>query len=234
MSGASTSPSPPWRPSAWLIVGVATLVGLLLTAALYPQAFADGFELLRQGIMRWLEGVHPAAFLLAFAILPVFGFPLTFFYLTVGGVTGSLWYALPTAWLAVLTNMALTYLGARTFLRAPLQRWVARRGKHVPQISQADEWKAIVLMRASPTPWLLQSILLTLAGTRFIPYLAWSLPIQGTIGATLIIAGESVLAGDLGWALGGFFGFLVISLGASAVWKRHRRGTESSQVPSAH
>jgi hypothetical protein len=98
--------------------------------------------------------------------------------------------------------MALSYWVAR-FLARPV-RWVLRRrGYPLPHLSDAAQWRAVLLLRASPLPWLMQSWLLALGGARFLPYMAFGLPVQALVSAGLVLLGESLFQGGFGWLAAG-------------------------------
>jgi hypothetical protein len=167
------------------------------------------------------------AFLLAFTVLPALGFPILAFYATVGAFADGIGQALLISWICMAGNMALSYLIADRF-SAPLSRLAKRGGYRIPRIDPADGWKVVIVMRASPLPWLLQSWLLTLGGVRFVPYMVLGVPVQAMVGLGYIILGESVLAGNAKWALIGLFlamaGYLVLSI-------LRRRGSAAKQLP---
>jgi hypothetical protein len=165
-------------------------------------------------------------FVLAFVLLPALGFPISLFYLTVSAVFTDPGLALMVALGCMSANMALSYLVARTLSR-PVDRLLHRRGYPVPQLTHGAEWRAIVLLRASPLPWLMQSWLLALGGARFLPYMVFGLPVQALVGAGLVLVGGSLFQGNVLWLLVGVSAIL-LGQAALAGLRRHLRGRGSA------
>lgn len=214
-----------WRLAliALIFLGAALLgksTGLLTAAGDWPQAILAG----REQVPLW-------AFMLAFVVLPALGFPILAFYATVSVFTDGLDQALLIAWTCMAANMALSYVVARTFAQ-PLRRLAERRGYRIPSIERADDWKVVIMMRASPLPWLMQSCLLTLGGARFMPYMVFGLPVQAMVGLGVIVLGESVLSGNAKWALAGVFLIMVAYVTLSII-RRRARTSSRSDFPAA-
>jgi len=118
-------------------------------------------------------------------LLPALGFPISLFYVASGAVFAPPALALAVAWVCMALNMALSY-GIAHWLARPVQALIRRRGLPLPQLGGATEWRVIVLLRASPLPYLMQSWLLAIGGARFGPYMVYGLPVQALIGAGLV------------------------------------------------
>lgn len=174
----------------------------------------------------WLRRIPVWGFVLAFVLLPALGFPISLFYLTVSAVFTDPGLALMVALGCMSANMALSYLVARTLSR-PVDRLLHRRGYPVPQLTQGAEWRAIVLLRASPLPWLMQSWLLALGGARFLPYMAFGMPVQALVGTGLVLVGESLFQGNALWLLAGFSAIL-LGQAVLAGLRRRLRGRSSA------
>ena len=177
-----------------------------------------------------LNAVPAPVYFLALAILPAAGFPMTLFYLsalpvlgTGGTVTGVL-----LVWTALALNMILTrYLAHGIFL--PAIEWALRhRNLEVPKLRRQTEWKVVLATRISPLPFALQNYLLALGHARWRTYLGLSLPIQGAIGLAVMLLGESILTGGLGYVLLALCLFLIIHLFLQTLRKRLTRETPSS------
>ncbi|CRI65714.1 putative SNARE associated Golgi protein [Thiocapsa sp. KS1] len=151
-----------------------------------------------------LEHIPPWVYLISFVVLPAFGVPIFAYYLTIGVVIDGLGLTLLAAWTCMAANMALSYLLARG-LHYPLKGLATRRGYRIPRLRPADEWKIIVMVRASPLPWMMQNYLLALGGARFRPYMLFGVPVQALIGLGVILLGDAILSGDIRWALVGLF-----------------------------
>jgi len=172
----------------------------------------------------WLRGIPVWAFVLAFVLLPALGFPISLFYLTAGAVFPAPALALAVAWACMAVNMALSY-GIALGLAQPVHRLLRRRGYPLPRIADRAQWRAIVLVRASPLPWLMQSWLLALGGARFLPYMTFGLPVQALVAAGLVLMGDSLLRGSLGWLAAGIATVLLVQLLLAGVRRRLRGET---------
>lgn len=124
------------------------------------------------------------------------------------------------AWIAVSLNMILTNLLARSVLH-PAIEWVIRhRHLSIPKIQPANEWKVVLATRLSPVPFALQNYLLALGHARWRNYLGLSMLVQGAIGLGMMLVGESILSGGLGYILLALFAFLLLNLLADYLRKR--------------
>lgn len=206
------------------------LLAWLLGALLPALASADsggGFPGLSIAeVPDWLRSIPPWAFVLGFVLLPALGFPITLFYLTVSAVFPEPLPALAVALGCMTANMALSYVSARA-LSKPIDRFLHRRGYPLPQLTAGAEWRAILLMRASPLPWLMQSWLLTLGGARFVPYMAVGTPVQALVGAGLVLVGESLFQGNAIWLLVGVTAILVGQAALGGLRRRLRGGSSA-------
>ena len=159
----------------------------------------------------WLSSTPPTLYFAAFTLLPALGFPLTLFYLTVGGMTGSLSYSLLIAAGAIASNIALSHYLASAVFRQTIERALQLRGIAIPQ-ARSHPWKVVFAIRASPLPWLLQNNLIPLTGIPFHCNLIVSLPIQWCIGTCIIVVGDSLLEGRFAWALSALALLFILSL----------------------
>jgi hypothetical protein len=203
----------------WLLL---PLLALGWTTAALAAAEPAGLTLSQLDV--WLASIPAWAFVLAFVVLPALGFPMSLFYLTIGGVFAPSALALSVAWGCMALNMALSYAVARA-LAGPVERLLRRRGYPLPHLEAGSQWRAIVLLRASPLPWLMQSWLLTLGGARFLPYMVFGLPVQALVGAGLVLVGESLFQGSLGWLAGGVVVVLLAQLLLGTLRRRLREDT---------
>lgn len=203
------------------------LAGLALGAAAWWQWRPDLADLqaVRQVVLEGLNRIPSPLYFLAFVILPACGVPLTFFYLTALPVFGNLspLTGLVLAWLALALNMVGTHLIARSVFHPVIERLIRHRNLRIPKISPQNEWQIVLAMRVSPMPFALQNYLLALGHSRWRFYLGLSLPIQASIGTAVMLVGESILSGGLGYALLAVFGFLLINLAFQGLRKKLTR-----------
>lgn len=201
-------------------------LGMLAVAAVVVifkyRAELPPLDQLRSQAESFLNTVPPLLYFLAFAILPAIGVPLTIFYLTAIPVLGGVHPVIGIlgAWTAVALNMTLTNLLARSVLHPAIEWVIQHRHLSIPKIQPANEWKVVLATRLSPIPFALQNYLLALGHARWRNFLGLSMLVQGAIGLAMMLVGESILSGGLGYILLALFGFLLLNLLADYLRKR--------------
>ena len=121
---------------------------------------------------------NPACLFLAVAVLPLVGIPASPLLIAVGIRLGTA-TGMVFVGAAYLINFCAGYWMARSWFRAPLGRWLERRGQSIPKVGAADETQFIVLVRITPGPPLfMQTYVLGFAQVGFVRYLVLSMLIQ--------------------------------------------------------
>jgi uncharacterized membrane protein YdjX (TVP38/TMEM64 family) len=172
------------KRAIWSIVAVVALgaaaIGLIL---LYT-------DLSWANVTDWIARLNPVAVVPLMALLPIAGFPIAIVYLVAGARFGPVGGGIVVAF-ATVVHLLGTYLIARSFLRAPLQRFIERRHLHFPSIPE-DEQPAICLIAAlvPGLPYVLRNYLLALAGVRFRYYFWVCLPIYVARSYVTILLGN--------------------------------------------
>jgi uncharacterized membrane protein YdjX (TVP38/TMEM64 family) len=217
------------RQLLWAALVGAVLVALAGAGGIY--LFRDAiFPLppvgeVRDAIYGFLNSIPAPAYFAAFVILPAFGVPMTLFYLTALPILGheSKVVGVGLAWLAIALNMAFTHLLTHGVFHPLIERILRHRNLKIPRIRHKNEWKIVLATRTSPIPWALQNYLLALGHSRWRFYLWFSLPIQGGVGLAMMLLGESVLKGGLGYVLIAVFLIIVVNLLLQTFRKRLTR-----------
>jgi uncharacterized membrane protein YdjX (TVP38/TMEM64 family) len=171
-------------------------------------AIDDGINVLRSA--------GPVVFFVAMALLPVVGFPISFFYLAAAsafavqlGMAGVI--AAAAASLAV--NLALSYWLARYGLRPWLEQMISRTKYKIPVVAAADQAQITLLVRITPGPPLfVQNYLLGLAEVRFFTYMWISWVINILYAAGFIVFGDAILQGKGKAAFIGFSALLALGM----------------------
>lgn len=181
---------------------------------------------IRAQLIAILESVPAPLYFIAFVILPAFGVPLSLFYLTALTVLGSqnMFVGLALGLLAVALNISFTNIIARSFLHPFIERIIRHRNLSIPKINPDNEWKLVTALRVSPVPFAIQNYLLALGHSRWRFYLGLSIIIQGCIGITIMLVGESILKGGIGYILLAIFAFLALNLIVDHFRKRLGKG----------
>jgi uncharacterized membrane protein YdjX (TVP38/TMEM64 family) len=169
---------------------LASLVGLVIIGLLIVGVVFLYTDLTWSGVTGWINGVNPVAALPVMALLPVVGFPIAVVYLFAGARFGPIGGGLVVTFVTAV-HLIATYAIARSFLRAPLQRFIERKHLPLPHIPE-DEQAAICLIAAlvPGLPYVLRNYLLALAGVRFRYYFWVCLPIYVARSYVTILLGD--------------------------------------------
>lgn len=139
-----------------------------------------------------VEHANPAYLFLAVAVLPLLGVPASPLLIAVGIKLGTATGMVFVAG-AYLINFTAGYWMARSWFRAPLGRWLERRGQSIPKVAAADETQFILLLRITPGPPLfMQTYALGFAQVNFTRYLILSLLIQMFYVFAFLSLGQSL------------------------------------------
>jgi uncharacterized membrane protein YdjX (TVP38/TMEM64 family) len=219
------------KQTFWALgIGIAVFAAVVM--ALY--AFTE-FDLSR--LRLWIDDLNPFAVIPLMAVLPVLGFPVSVVYLVAGARFGPWWGGVVVT-VATATHLALTYLISNSFLRAPLQRFIAKRHFHLPQIP-VDEQPAIALVAALAPglPYVVRNYLLALAGVRLRVLLWVCLPVY--VARSYV----TILLGDLGSDLTRRRLLILVGVDslkfvicAGVIWwlRRHHRKYHGHEDDAAH
>ncbi|QYM78437.1 VTT domain-containing protein [Horticoccus luteus] len=217
---ASRSPSsrPPRRaPRVWAIVFGALALGTI--AALLWRTQLDWHE-----VVAWVEALNAPLLLVLFCLLPLTGFSITVFYLVIGARFGPL---VGGAFVAGATAVHLlgSHLIARSFLRGPLERFLARRHRHLPHIPEGEN-AGIALMGAlvPGPPYFVRNYLLALSGVPLRIYFWICLPVYVARSYVALCVGDLADSPDAR-TLAILAGVYVVKLSVCAyvLWRLRRR-----------
>jgi len=138
----------------------------------------------------WIDRVNPIAALPLMALLPIAGFPIAVVYLFAGARFGPVWGGVVVAGVTVI-HLLGTHLIARSFLRAPLQRWIERKQKHLPQIPEDEQAAVCVIAALVPgLPYFVRNYLLALGGVKLKYFFTVVLPIYVARSYVTILLGD--------------------------------------------
>ncbi len=209
------------RGRLWLMLGG----GLLAAVAIASIVLFTEFDW--SAVTRAIGRLNPFAVLPLMALLPVFGFPIVVVYLVAGARFGPIGGGVVvTAVTAV--HLVVTHAIARSVLRGPAARLLARRHRHLPEVP-ADEHAAVALIAAlvPGLPYVARNYLLALSGVRLRIYFWICLPIYVARSYVTILLGD--MSGDpSAQRLAILFGVdaLKVALCAYVIWRlreHHRR-----------
>ena len=191
------------RKTKWRLVGIAGLIALAIVAILAEDV---DWASLRQS----LQAMDPGPLLALACLLPLFGFSIGVIYLVVGAVFGG-WLGLAVAGGATAVHLLGSHWIARSFLRAPVQRFFQRRQHRLPDLPEGEEWAVALMTALVPgLPYFVRNYLLALSGIPLRTYFWICWPVY-VIRSSLVI-----FLGDLS---GGFSAQRVAVLGTVLVIK---------------
>lgn len=172
------------RRAVWSAIG---LVALTIAAVALIILYTD---LSWSNVTDWIDRLDPIAVLPLMALLPIAGFPIAIVYLIAGARFGPLWGGVVVAGVTMV-HLAGTYLVTRSFLRAPLKRFIEKRHAHLPDIPD-DEQAAVCLIAAlvPGLPYVVRNYLLALAGVKLRYYFWVCLPVYVARSYVTILMGD--------------------------------------------
>jgi uncharacterized membrane protein YdjX (TVP38/TMEM64 family) len=175
---------PRW-PRGWWVVG---LVVIVLLAA------AGGYLIWREvdwsAANRVVDRLDALPLLAAMAVLPLIGFPILPVYLVAGARFGPIGGGVAVAW-ATAVHLAGSYVIARTVLRGPLERVLARWHAHLPEIPRDEEPMVALIAALVPgLPYVVRNYLLATMGLRLRVYFWICLPIYVARSYVSILLGH--------------------------------------------
>lgn len=223
------------KRSRWKWIGTAALV--LVAALVVGVLILRDFDWRQLTVL--INRLEPAAVLPAMAVLPVFGFPIMFVYLFAGARFGPLVGGLVVAGITAVHLLA-TYLIANSFLRKPLERFIARRHRNLPQVPE-DEGPAVALVAAlvPGLPYFVRNYLLALSGVKFRVFFWVCLPVYVARSYVTILLGD--LSSDpsrKGLIIVIVIDVLKVAICAAVLWwlrQHHRKyhGAHADDAPAA-
>ena len=126
----------------WIAVCV-----ILVVAAVFALHTRISWTYLHTALLK----LSPTATIAAMAVLPLFGFSIVAVDVITGAKFG---FWIGSAVIAGVTafHLLASYAIARGFLRAPLQRWLARHRERIPHMAATDEIALALLIALVPGP----------------------------------------------------------------------------------
>lgn len=201
-----------WRRVCWLIMSLLALSG----GAVLLQKFDFDTILTGLNALNAQLAQHPRLLMLALAILPGIGFPISPL-LIMFGISLTPQYGLPAACLLGVAMQSLcttwSYLIAVGPLKNCLTQWLHRRYT-LPSLQSKGAITATLLIRLAPGfPYALQNIILGLIGVPLKTYLLISIPITAMISSIFITSGAAIIEANTQGLLIGFATLVLVLIG---------------------
>ena len=172
------------KKKLWWVVA---LIAIPLVGAGLVLRYTD---LTLANVTGWIGGLNPLAVIPLMALLPIGGFPISVVYLVAGARFGPIGGGVVVA-IATAAHLLGTYYVARSFLRAPLQRFIERRHAHLPHIPEDEQAAVCVIAALVPgLPYVIRNYLLALADVKLRYYFWVCLPIYVARSYVTILMGD--------------------------------------------
>lgn len=156
---------------------------------------------------------NPAWIFLAIAILPGFAVPSSPLMILAGLVWGATWQACAIALAATALNIIWSHLLASGPARQLLTRLIGHRLERFRNLSTADQFRAVILIRLTPgIPLCVQNYGLGLLGTPLRLSLLLALPTTGLHICGLVLTGGAIFDGRTGLLILGVSLFVIATL----------------------
>lgn len=202
------------------LLAAAAFAGLL--AMLYLLWGEDARDFVQYALG---EGSPPVLFLVLFAVLPLFGFPVSAFLVLLGvrfGIAGGL--------AIMIAGMAFHLLAAfwivHSFLRSLVLRLLRRMDYRLPQVPEDRVvWFSFVFMAVPGLSYCLKNYVLPLAGVPLRHFFLAGFLMQGAMGVPFVIAGDALATESL---LLLAVGFVLLLAGYALVFKVKRRRAQTT------
>jgi len=222
----SRSPSPK-RKFRLTVRDRSRLIVLLLAIALAAVLIGRFTDFDFREIPRAMAGLNSALVLLLCATLPILGFPISVVYLVLGVRFGPY---VGFCIVGAITGLHLlgTHAIANSFLRKPLERWLASRKHRVPEVPKGEGAAIVVVAILVPVlPYFIRNYVLALSGIPLRTYLLVGVPMYTLRSAVTLFLGD--LSGDptrRGLFILGAIYVVKLSICAVIVWwirERHKK-----------
>lgn len=207
-----------WFPLALGFLGVCAVAYVLL--ALFDFDLAE-IKAHLHSLIGLVAQVHPSVLLLAIAILPCIGFPVSPL-LVAGGLAYGIPIGLTLGFVGIFLNNALAYLLAAYPLRRFIEGLIHTRGWKIPSIPKSEETRVIIVLRITPgIPLPMQNYILGLARVPFLKCMILSILAQGLAIIAFVVTGGSLFEGSWGLIVLGVILIVVMMLVAKTAYNMY-------------
>lgn len=178
------------KPISLLVV---IFSAFIITYTAIDFALLKSFVELKINQLKELGALSPFYLVLCFAILPMFGVPVSPFCILAGMVYGG-WVGGLAALLGLLINSMFIYTAVTLGIKAPIEKFLVKRGYRTFNLSPSSALMTTIIVRATPLfPFAIQNYLLSLAGAPLLPYFLSIIPVQLIWISLFVSSGEAIL-----------------------------------------
>ena len=211
------------------------IVGLLLISGCEPLPATESWKEIPVAYWKWMQLMaeqHTSYLLLAIAILPGLGFPVSPLLVLAGALsakTGSVFTAWFLTSFAMWVNAAWTYLFASGPGRTFTQRFIEKYLKKGIRIPEAKGYQLALILRVTPgIPLPFQNYFLGISGVSARVYWLVTIPVQGAWALGFVVFGDGLLQGNSKLLISGIGLLIVIAIIARMLAKRFSKSTKTA------
>ena len=148
-----------------------------------------------RGLRQGMETMPRGVLLILVAVLPVLGFSISLVYLVVGAVFGG-WPGMAVVGGITAVHLLGSHWIGRSFLRAPVQRFLHRRKHRLPELPAGEEWAVTLMTALVPgLPYFVRNYLLAVSDIPFRIYFWICWPVYVVRSSVVIFLGD--FSGDI-------------------------------------
>ena len=211
------------------------ILGLFLVSGCEPLPATDSLKEVPEAYWGWMKRTseqHATYLLLAVAILPGFGCPVSPLLILCGTLkakTGSMFSAWMLTSIAMWVNAAWTYFFASGPGRAFSQKLLDKFSKNKITIPQAQGYELAILLRVTPgVPLPFQNYFLGVSGVSPKVYWTITLPVQGAWVYGFLVFGDGLLQGNSKLIITGIGLLVALALIARMLSSKFKKDTTPS------
>ena len=183
-----------------------------------------------QEYAEYVARANPIYYMLMVALAPVLVLPVSGF-LIVAGLVYDPWVGILICLLGLTFSNVFMYCVSAYWLRGWVEKLIQSRNIQVPEFSESDAIRVIVIFRLIPGfPLTFQNYLLGFARVPFLHYLWISALIQMIPVVGFVVFGDSLMKGKFGIALGAVSLLVVVGIGTKLYFNQQKRKGKLNDV----
>lgn len=179
----------------------------------------------------WIQALPPVALFLAFALLPLTGFPVTL-VLVATGMRFGFWPGLGATSIAIAIHLTLSFHLA-SFVRRPVNALLRRAGWEIPKLDERSAWPFSTWLALAPgLSYTLKNYIPSLAGVPFGIFFATYYPAHLATGIIGLLLGG--VAMHFSWPLAAGIAVYIVAMAllTRMLARRFRELSQSKADPS--
>lgn len=158
-----------------------------------------------------LASLNPGYLIIAIALLPAIGVPISALFLAAGIAYGA-YLGILYSLIGVSINLIITYCLARRYLHNFIQKILHQFNYKIPQVPGKHHWKFVLVMRLIPAPIAIQTYIMGIAQVSFLPFFWISIAYELLYMTGIIVTAGSAMSGNFSVAIGGICFIIIVAI----------------------